>query len=59
MRLTKDQYYLLKSELDLDKYIYKKLFRSWYLFRMYQDSKSHPIGYHIIVVKRLSIEKRI
>lgn len=56
MKLTKQQYSYLKAECGLDNYIYKRLFGEWYLFRMYQNKKTHPFGYHVIVLRRLRIE---
>ena len=55
MKISKDTYYILKEYMELNAYIYKRLSDSWYLCRLFKDKKSHPIGYHIIILKRFKV----
>lgn len=55
LKISKEHYYRLKEYARFDEYIYKKLSDTWYLCRLYRDKKSHPIGYHILVLIRLKV----
>ena len=55
MKISKDTYYILKEYMELDAYIYKRLSDAWYLCRLFKDKKSHPIGYHILILKRFKV----
>lgn len=55
LKISKEDYYRLKEYAGFDEYIYKKLSDTWYLCRLYRDKKSHPIGYHILVLIRLKV----
>lgn len=44
MKLNKEKYEII---MKCD-FIYKRIWKDWYLVRMYGSKKLHPIGYHIV-----------